>query len=102
MGTSLELHGILVNLLGSNNVYFQPPESLKLSYPCIIYSKSSINSFNADNKNYILNTSYQITYIYRDPDDTFSKELLNYFSKISFERHFCLNNLNHDILKLYF
>ena len=26
----------LIELLGSNNVYFQPPESIKIDYPCIV------------------------------------------------------------------
>jgi len=33
MGTRLELQNLLENILGSRNVYFQPPENLKLNYP---------------------------------------------------------------------
>ena len=33
----LELHALLVELLGSTNVYYEPPETLKMSYPAIRY-----------------------------------------------------------------
>ena len=33
----LELHEILCTILGSRNVYFQPPESIKMNYPAIVY-----------------------------------------------------------------
>ena len=37
----IKLHELLVSLLGTRNVYFQPPESIKLSYPCIVYKRST-------------------------------------------------------------
>ena len=39
MDRRLQLHEELCSVLGSRNVYFQPPETIKLTYPCIIYSK---------------------------------------------------------------
>ena len=44
MKTRLELDEELVKILGSKNVYFQPPESLKLNYPAIVYSLSNISN----------------------------------------------------------
>ena len=35
----LELDADLRALLGSTNVYFQPPETKKLKYPCFIYER---------------------------------------------------------------
>ena len=40
--TRLELHRILNDIPGVRGVYYQPPESLKLKYPAIIYSRSRI------------------------------------------------------------
>lgn len=40
MGTRLELQSKLVELLGSKHVYYQPPESVKIEYPAIVYSKT--------------------------------------------------------------
>lgn len=44
MANRLNLHEEFATLLGSNNVYFQPPESVKLNYPCIKYSRVGIDS----------------------------------------------------------
>ena len=63
MNRRLELHNILVGLLGSNHVYYQPPESLKMEYPCIRYNRSNINSGRADNINY-RNMNHPISLIY--------------------------------------
>ena len=52
MNSRLKLHNILVEILGSGNVYFQPPESITLKYPCIIYGRVGIDAVHADNKLY--------------------------------------------------
>ena len=38
----LILHDELITLLGSSNVYFQPPTSIKMNYPCIIYKLDDV------------------------------------------------------------
>ena len=53
MKTQQELQTKLVELLGNNHVYYQAPESLKMEYPCIRYSRSDILSNNADNAKYL-------------------------------------------------
>ena len=45
MASRIKLQAKLEELLGSRNVYYQPPETLKIEYPAIIYSKSRINSY---------------------------------------------------------
>ena len=50
MGNRLELHEILVDALGSRNVYYQPPENIKITYPAIVYSKTDIWKNKADDK----------------------------------------------------
>ena len=52
MDKRLKLQSNLEKLLGSKHVYYQPPASLKMEYPCIRYSKSTIDSKNADNSKY--------------------------------------------------
>ena len=44
MKTRLELQNKLEELLGFRHVYYQPPESVKMEYPAIRYSKSMIRS----------------------------------------------------------
>ena len=48
MSSRIELQDELENLLGSKNVYYQPPESVKMEYPAIVYRRSNINNNFAD------------------------------------------------------
>lgn len=101
MASRLELQTLLEDLLGSGNVYYQPPESIKMSYPAIVYSKSRIASRKANDFLYSRNTSYEITVIDKLPDNPVIDELLK-LPYCSFDRHYKADNLNHDTLTLYF
>lgn len=101
MENRLELHKILTRILGTGNVYFQPPESIKMEYPAIVYSRSGINNRHANDKPYIQDTSYEITVIDYDPDS----DVVDRISKLPycrFNRHYVVSNLNHDTFTLYF
>lgn len=67
--TRAELDRILRTTLGSTNVYFDPPESFKLKYPCIVYGLAAHYERTADNSNYNRIKRYNMTYITRDADD---------------------------------
>lgn len=83
------------------NVYFQPPASVTMRYPCIVYERSNIRPFFADNLPYTLATSYQVTSISRDPDSTVPYELAK-FQMCRFSRHFTSENLHHDVFVIFF
>lgn len=97
----LELHRILCEILGSSYCYFQPPESVKLHYPCIIYRRSSGDSQYADNLPYTFRISYQVTYIDKDPDSEVIVELAK-LPYCKMDRHYTADNLNHDNFVLYY
>lgn len=84
------------------NVYFQPPESLKLKYPCFIYNLSSITPIYADDKTYKYHRRWQITYVTQKPDDDLIEIMLSRFKMITFDRHFTSDRLNHYIFNLYY
>ena len=102
MANRLDLHEELCDILGSRNVYFQPPESKKIQYDCIVYKRSDIRNRHADNKNYILKDRYELTLIYRDPDSELAHDILNHFQYSNFSRHFTSDNLNHDVIHIYY
>ena len=102
MASRLELHEELCTILGSRNVYFQPPESIKLNYPCIVYSISKIDKRNANDRLYKSMPRYEITVIDKDPDSEIPTMILAHFSMCSFDRNFKSDNLNHSVLTLYF
>lgn len=62
-----ELNALLESICP--NVYFQPPETVKMRYPCIVYGRTSINPQYADNEPYLLHVGYSMRYITKDPDD---------------------------------
>lgn len=96
----LALHELLCEKLGSRNVYFQPPESVKMKYPAIQYSRNRIENTSADNIVYKQAVSYTITVIDRDPDS----EIVERVSKIPhimYDRSYIADNLNHDVFRLF-
>lgn len=101
MGSRLELQSLLENLLGSRNVYFQPPASLSMKYPAIVYSLDDIENVHANNGVYAQTKAYTLTFIHEDPDS----EVIDALSRLplcTFDRHYPAENLNHDAFKLYF
>lgn len=101
MAKRSELQALLEETLGSRNVYFQPPESVKLNYPAIVYSRDNIENTFANNGVYMQSMAYQITLIDKNPDS----DLVGKVSRLPmcrFDRHFKADNLNHDVFTLYF
>lgn len=101
MAMRVDLQNVLEELLGSRNVYYQPPESIKMSYPAIVYSRKTIDNSYANNSVYKQNYAYEITVIDKNPDS----EIVNKISKLPtcrFDRHFKSDNLNHDVFTLYY
>lgn len=97
----LDLSARLHSILGSDHVYFQPPEGTKLKYPCIIYKLGDIDTKFADNSGYTNRKKYSITIIDKNPDS----ELPDEFAKLPlsrFDRFFTADNLNHWVFALYF
>lgn len=101
MDRRLELNQLLRDILGSGNVYFQPPSSVQMSYPAIVYSRDSVKTEYANDLPYLNRNRYKITVIDRNPDskipDSIAKLPLSKFST-----SFVVDNLNHTIFSLYF
>lgn len=101
MGSRLELQTLFETLMESRNVYFQPPESISIAYPCIVYELSDLTTKHASNLPYIKNRRYSCKLISRSPDP---KELdkLSELKHFDFERHFIVDNLHHFAFNIYF
>ena len=98
----LSLHAKLIEILGSNNVYFQPPETLKMKYPCIRYTKSRPMVEHADNKRYFNKSHYELIVIDTDPDTAIPDNIAEAFPYCSIDRYYSSNNLTHCALDLYY
>lgn len=97
----LDLQEFLEILKGDQNVYFQPPASVKMNYPAIVYKLSNINNTHANNSPYIQDTAYQLIYITKNPDDVMIKTLSK-LPMCDFDRHYTADNLNHYSYILYY
>lgn len=99
--TRLDLHAELVEVLGSRYVYFQPPTSVKMEYPCIVYSVEGSYRVDADNKIYKRKRQYHLTYITRDPDDT-TPERIEEMRYCRFKNQLVVERLYHTHFTIYF
>lgn len=101
MASRLELHEKLVSILGSENVYYQPPSNIQMQYPCIIYRYSDTDKKYADNGSYIIVHRYSVQLLTYDPDNT-TKDKLIALPLCAFDRHYAKDGLNHYNYQLYF
>lgn len=100
MSNRLELQTRLEEILGSRNCYFQPPASVKMQYPAIVYSLDSIEKMHANDDMYKALTAYSVTLIDKNPDTEFLVPLLK-LKYCRFIRFYTADNLNHWVFTLY-
>lgn len=101
MAPRLQLQSRLEALLGTRNVYFQPPENLKMKYPCIVYSRDTADTKFAGNNPYRYTKRYQVTVIDQDPDSLIPDKVAA-LPMCAHNRFFTADNLNHDVFTLFF
>lgn len=101
MASRLKLQTELEELLGTKNVYYSPPASLKMQYPAIVYSRSDIDNAHANNSVYKQEYAYEIIVIDRNPDSEIVKKVSR-LPRCRFNRHYPSDNLNHDVFTIYY
>lgn len=85
----------------SKHVYFQPPETVKMEYPCIVYERSTAKTTFAENLPYHYTQGYTVTVIDKNPDSLIPIEIAK-LPMCTFDRHFTVDNLNHDVFNIYY
>lgn len=100
MASRLELQSMLEQLLETRNVYFQPPASIQIKYPAIVYSLDNIGNVHANNSVYAQRDRYKLTYIDKNPDSPMIRTLSK-LPRCSFDRWYVSDNLNHWTFTLY-
>lgn len=101
MARRLELQAILTDILESNNVYFQPPPTVQMEYPCIVYHRDYVQTDYADDIPYKQRKRYLVTVIDRDPDSDIPDKI-GTLPLCVYDRFYTAENLNHDVYKLFF
>ena len=100
MPSRLDLQTTFENILDSRNVYFQPPATVQMKYPAIVYSRKAIDKTYADNGGYMVVPSYEVILIDKNPDSEYVDKILE-LPYCSFDRHYEADNLNHDVFTIY-
>lgn len=107
MGRREDLHNKLVDVMnrffqdGKDRVYYQPPATVRMIYPAIVYSLSDLWVSYADNRWYKDTPSYTVTVIDRDPDSSIPCSFKDW-PMCSFDRHFTSDNLHHFVFRIYY
>lgn len=101
MADRLDLQSLLEELLGSRNVYYTSPESIKMQYPAIRYSKKKVESVHANDSKYLIRDCYELIVISKTPDHPVIKQLLA-LPYCSYDRPYVADNLYHDVLTIYY
>lgn len=105
-GSRLALHDIFIDILGTrgqpvSRVYFQPPPTVKMEYPCIIYKRSNRRDFFSNDRIYINMKRYLVTIVDKNPDSLLPEKVAE-LRYCAFSEHFATDGLNHDVYTLYF
>lgn len=107
MGRRLDLHHKLrsdfesvTGMSSDKRVYYQPPASVKLSYPCILYKLSDIPSNFANNLPYKIEHAYELTVIDTDPNSPLREKIARY-PLCSMSRAYESDNLHHYVFQIY-
>lgn len=96
----VELHAKLIDILGTEKVYFQPPNNYKVGHPCIVYELTKKDSKFANNQIYKSMTRYAVTLIHSNPDNNIIEEMLR-LPFTSLDRFYTADTLNHYVYTVY-
>ena len=101
MDKRLILQSKLEELVGSN-VYFQPPATIHLAYPCAIYNLTVGSTKRADDIVYTYTQRFELLFIYRKPNMEIIEKVLQTFPMCSVSRIYISDNLYHYAFNLYY
>lgn len=101
MAPRSQLQTVLSSIPSVKAAYFQPPATMRMEYPCIVYERSKIDTRFADNSPYLLKTRYSLTVIDRNPDSGIQMQVAQ-LPLCTHDRSFRSDGLNHDSFVLYF
>lgn len=90
-----------VGVLGNDNVYFQPPATVKMKYPCIVYQINRPYDERADNNIYVDRLRWSVTLITRNATPP-EFDRLRYVQNCVFDRHYVADNLHHYSFDLFY
>lgn len=101
MDQRLILQSKLESILGSENVYYQPKSTDRISYPCIVYNLDGTSPIWSNNGIHDVRRYYQVTYMDRRPDSPVVDKLIHFpYSRLNNSMR--VEGLYHYIFRIYF
>lgn len=101
MGLRVELQSLLEEILGTPNVYFQPPPNVQMQFPAITYKRDAADTLFAGNLPYRYTKRYAVTVIDRNPDSVVPEKIA-ILPMCTHSTSFQADGLNHTVFNLYF
>lgn len=107
MASRLKLHEEFVGIMETETeederVYYQPPESRKMRYPCIKYSRDTVNTKYANDRIYLGTNRYEGIVIDFDQDSEIIDKILHHFPMCSLDRVYTADDLYHFVFTIYY
>jgi len=102
MASRLNLQQALETILGVRRVYFHPPETIKLQYPCIIYEDNGRSVLPANNKKYLKFRRYTGVVIDTNPDSMYIDSIIDTLPYSSHDSTYVSDNLTHFAFTIYY
>ncbi len=107
MSRRLKLHSILCGILACPEsgkecrAYFQPPATVSMKYPAIVYAINGKDNRHADDRVYLSLNRYSVAVIDSNPDSEIIDKI-NELPMCRFDTSYTKDNLNHIVFEIYF
>lgn len=102
MDRRLKLQEELEKIPGIKEAYFQPPESVRMEYPCVRYYRTRPRIDRADNIAYRYVQCYDAIVIDTDPDSPIAQYIAEHFQMAEVNTTYVSNNLYHTSITIYY
>lgn len=100
MAERIELQRALEAIDGVRKVYFQPPENVRMEYPCIRYKISRDNTNFANNGRYLNKVCYSLSIIDSRPDSPIVDDVRN-LPYCRLTQVYAVDGLNHFVFEIF-
>lgn len=84
-----------------DTVYFQPPSSIRINYPCIVYNRSTDYINRANDKLYMKEKMYRVTVMDKNPDSDIADRIQELPWAVIISRD-VIDNIYHTTLNIYY
>lgn len=102
MKTRLDLREDLLAIEGVTRLYWQPPPTVQMKYPCVLYKLDGEYTRFGDNRRYAEKNRYQLIVVDPNPDSNIADNILHTLPYCRFDRRYTADNLNHTVLTLFY